>query len=578
MMIHTKEFRFLRHPYRRRLLWCCHVLLLCLLVIAGCSTSNQPQGDTPRGGELRWAIVGVKDLSSLDPAHADEQQSIIVMRLIYGGLVRLDENLVVQPDGAERWDVSDDGKTYTFHLRKDLKFADGTPVMAQDFSASIHRALAPQTGAYSAPALFRHIAGAPDFIDGKTDSISGVQVVDDATLKITLDAPLAYFLSLLSASNMLLVPHQFIEQKGDAWTEQAFGTGPFRVKEWRHNEEIVLEANPNYWPGMPGIDIIRMPFFEDSETAYQQYIQGNIDICGNHQAGVPANRVAEAQALPGFVSASALAVRYIGFNNKLSPFDLTSVRQAFALAVDKTDLAERVLQDTVEPTSRILPLGLAGTKISVQGQSFDAQAARAALKLSGYLSGNELPPITLTYGEEGDNAVVAQALQTYWRDTLGVAVVLEGLPLQEFSQRLDETYQNPSNGLLMYLSIWGADYPDPQNFLSQQLLTDSPNNNGHWSDSTFDELVNRADRMGGYDERDERLKLYSQAEQVALDNVGWLPLYNPRMNILMRPSVKGLVFTPQDIIAPDWTKVRIATDKPSSLSGVENNLLALSLR
>lgn len=532
------------------------LLVVALVTLAGCGNAPAAVDELPRGGELRWAGVGVQDLATIDPAHANEQQSITVMRLVFGGLVRLDENLMIQPDGAESWKVSDDGKTYTFTIREGLMFGDGTPVTAADFVYSIDRALSPETGAYGADYM-RHIVGAGDVIDGKAETTRGVRAIDERTLEIELDEPVAYFISWLTSPQLFFVPKDLIEREGANWTEQAIGTGPFRVREWRHNEEIILEANPHYWGGMPGIDTIRMPFFQDSEKAYQEHRQGNLHISGNPQAGIPAVRVAEAQTLPDFQSAPALAVRYVGFNNQLAPFNNVSVRQAFVLAVDKVELTEQVLSGTARPTDRILPQGMAGSQYSVVGHEFDPDAARAALQLAGYLSGQELPPITLAYGREGDNAKVAQTLERYWETTLGVDVTVEGLDLTLFSKRLDETYLDAENGLQMYLSIWGADYPDPQNFLSQQLRTGLPNNNGHWSNSDFDRLVDRADRMGAQELRDERMQLYNQAEQIAVKEVGWLPLYNPRMNIMMSPRVHGLVFTPQDVIAPDWTRVRV---------------------
>ncbi len=543
-------------PYMLALRWLMLVVLLTLMACSGTDTASTPQ-DVPRGGELRWSVDGISDLSELDPAHASEQQSIIVMNLIFGGLVRLDADLKVEPDAAESWEVSQDGKTYTFTLRKNVQFGDGTPVTAHDFVYSVNRALSPETGAYGAPSHLKPIVGAEDVIEGEATEASGLRALDEQTVQIELDEPRAYFLAQLTSVNTFFVPKHLIEEKGDTWSEEAFGTGPFRVKEWQHYEEIVLEANPHYWRGQPGIDTIRMPFFQDSAESYERYLQNELDIVGNRQIGIPSGRVEEAQQLPGFQSAPALALRYIGFNNTIPPFDNTSVRRAFALSVDRLDLAQSALQNTVEPTSRILPRGLAGSKLPVTGQAFDPDGARAALRLAGFLSGSSLPPVTLTYAKEGDNALVAETLQRYWRDTLGVDVNIQGIDLDTFSQRLDETYETPDRGLQMYLSIWGADYPDPQNFLSQQLRSGLPNNNGHWFNAEFDELVDEADTMGAQEKIDERLELYNKAEQIALDEVGWMPLYNPRMNILLRPTVQGLVFTPQDIIARDWTMVRI---------------------
>lgn len=537
------------------------VLIAMLLVVATACEGSGSAENLPRGGQLRWSIDGVNEIATLDPALAGEQQSVMVIKLIYAGLVRLDDNLEVQPDGAERWDVSEEGKTYTFHLRDGLAFADGTPVTAEDFVYSLTRALSPETGAYSAPSQFRHIVGATELTNGTTNVLSGVRAVDERTLEIKLDEPIAYFLSLLTQTNAFAVPRSLIETHGEAWMDHAYGTGPFRLKEWRHREGLLLEANPNYWRGMPGIDTIWMPFHQDSNESLRAYLGGELDIMGNPQAGIPASRVADVKELPDFRTSPALAVRYVGFNNRLAPFDNDYVRQAFARAADRLLLAEQTLAGTVEPTNRILPQGLAGSKFPVQGQTFDPDDTRAALRLAGYLSGQDLPPITLTYANEGDNEAVARTLQKFWRDTIGIDVTLQGVDLSTFSNRLDETYNNPERGLQMYLSVWGADYPDPHNFLSQQLRTGSPNNNGHWSNAEFDALVDKADKMGGFDQREERLRLYNEAEQIALTEVGWMPLYNPRINVMVRPEVHGLTFTPKDLIASNWTKVRIEQEE-----------------
>lgn len=548
---------------RPRLLHILALVLVCILGLGNCSPANTPD-ELPRGGELRWGILGVTDLTTLDPAHADEQQAVMVIDLIFDGLVRMDENLVVQPDGAESWQVSEDGTTYTFTLREGLTFGDGTPVTAQDFVYSINRALTPSTGAYAAPSQLQHIVGAEEVIRGEANTARGLVALDERTLQIQLDEPVAYFLSLLTFPHTFAVPRELAETNNEAWNERAFGTGPFRLREWTPGDSITLEANPHYWDGLPGIDTIWMPFLPDNEEAYQLYKQGDMDTIGSMQTGIPAARVSEVESLPDFRTAPALAVRYIGFNNHRDPFNNVSVRQAFALAVDRINIVQGVLAGTAEPTGRILPEGLAGSKLPVNEQAFDPDGARSALRLAGYLSGNELPPITLTYGLEGDNTAVAEMIQRSWREILGADVQLEAMELSEFSRRLDETYQNPEEGLDIYLSFWGADYPDPHNFLSQQLRSGSPNNNGHWSNPEFDRLVAQADQMGGLEQRDERLRLYNQAEQIALREVGWIPLYNPRINALVRPTVHGLEFTPLSIIAPDWTGVRIATEQEQS--------------
>jgi ABC-type transport system substrate-binding protein len=514
-----------------------------------------PTNATP-ADTLRWSLDGISNLEILDPARPGGLPSVTVLSLVFGGLVRLDDQMEVQPDGASDWEVSADGKIYTFTIREGLTFADGTPVTAEDWAYSINRALAPETASYGAPAQLSHIVGARDVIEKRTKTASGVRVLDPQQLEITLDAPLAYFLSQLVYPYTYVVPRGLVE-RSDNWASEAYGTGPYRVESIVANEGIRLVANERYWRGKPGVPKIYLPFNLDSATSYQQYRAGELDIMGSWQSPVPSALVADAQQLPGFQTAAILATRYIGFNNQLAPFDNVDVRRAFALAIDKQKVVDQTLRGNGIAADRILPTGLIGSQIPIVPLTFNPQAARDALAAAGYPGGQGLPPITLAYAIEGDNKVVTEMLVEMWQEHLDVAVQLKPLDLDTFSKGLDTTYRTPTDGLQMYYSIWGADYPDPHNFLSQQLRSDTANNNSHFSDAQFDRLVNEADQLGDRSQIERRLQLYAQAEQIAIDKVGWLPLFYPEFNILLNPRVEGLVITPNGLIAQDWAKVRL---------------------
>lgn len=545
--------------YKRAILFSC--LWIIALVFSACTAATAPAApdaapesaatDGPQ--TLIWSVEGVNELPGLDPANPQNAQSIQAINLIFGGLVKLDDQLNVVPDGAASWTVSEDGKTYTFTIREGLTFADGAPVTAQNFADSINRALQPETASYGASFQLGHIVGANDVASGAATAASGIAVVDDRTLQITLDDNVPYFLAQLTYPVSFVVPMHAVEQDPTGWTETAFGTGPFKVKEWQHNQKLILEPNPNYWAGAPSIAGVELPFFQDSETAYQLYRTGGLDIMGSQQNPIPSARVPEVKDSPDFHSAASFAVRYVGFNNRKAPFDNAQVRRAFAMAVDKATLADAVLNGAVAPTDRLLPPGFTGSQLPVQGLAFDPAAAKQELVAAGYGDSNPFPQVTFTYGVEGDNERVATFLQQQWKENLGVDVVLEPLELATFSKNLDTTYLTPDQGLQFYLSIWGADYPDPQNFISQQLRSDSPNNNGHWENAQFDELAIQADTFLGPAE--ERLQLYNQAEQIAVDEVGWLPLYVPQFSVLIRPEVTGYSLTGQGLIFPDWANV-----------------------
>jgi oligopeptide transport system substrate-binding protein len=547
-------------PRARRALATLLTLVTALAALAGC-VGQPPRAQEP-SGTLRWSLEGVSDITRLDPARLGGNQSNIPVYLIFGGLVRINDRLQVVGDGAERWQISQDGLVYTFTLRRDLRYGNGDPVTAQQFADSFARAIAPDTGTGFALTFLANVIGAADVAAGRADSIAGVKALDDQTLQITLDSPRGYFLSQLTYGLMYLSPPAIGD--GEEWLSNAYGTGPFRVKSRDPGKGLVLEGNPYYWAGPPGVKEVTFSFFPTTGAALTAYQAGQLDIMGSVQAGVPAERLDEVRDVPGFQTINTTVTRYIGFNNAVAPFNNVFVRQAFAQSVDKDALASRVLGGTVAAADRILPQGFPGSSQGIEPLGFDPVNARAALGLAGYVSGADLPPVALTY-DQGDVDVVrvAEALQAGWRDTLGIDVRLEPVPVETLIARLDAMIADPADpdtAMQMYVSVWGADYPDPQNFISLQLHSQSPYNNGHWENAEFDRLTDEADRLSAEQDKDERYKLYRDAEQIAINEVGWLPLYNPQVTLVIRPTVTGLVptVTPQGILAADWTKVRVA--------------------
>ncbi|MCA9903283.1 MAG: peptide ABC transporter substrate-binding protein [Anaerolineae bacterium] len=534
---------------KSRVLLSVFLLLLFTFVLALHPISAQADGVN-----LRWSIEGINDLPSLDPAKASDSQGFTVIGLLYGGLVRLDGDLNVIPDLAESWTVSDDGLVYTFTLREDSLFSDGSAITADDVVWSLTHALDPNTGGWTGPFYLSNIVGANEVAEGSAAELAGAVAVDARTVELTISQPSAYFLSQLTFGSAKVVSKAQAEADPSGWENAPVTSGPFQVQAWNHGQNIILVPNTNYWQA-PTIATLTMPFIQDSETAYQLYITGELDIMGSQQNGIPSVHVPDSEMMPDFRSTPLFAVRYVGFNNTIPPFDNVNVRRAFALAIDKETLANDVLGGTVVPSDRILPLGIPGSELPIDGLSFDPDGAKAALAEAG-VTPETIGQVTLTYGVEGDNERVVTVLQAMWQENLGVAVTLEPLELTTFSARLNETYETPETGIQAYYSVWGADYPDPQNFISQQLRTGVGNNNGHYSNAEFDALVDEADVLTGDVER--RMSLYNDAEQIAVNEVGWLPLFNPRLNILVRPEVEGIVFNGQGLIIPDYSALTVS--------------------
>ncbi|MBF6614676.1 MAG: hypothetical protein IVW55_16315 [Chloroflexi bacterium] len=499
------------------------------------------------GGTLRWSNEGVSEIDTLDPPKTQSSNSIMASSLIFEGLVRLDSKLTVQPAGAESWTISPDGKTYTFTIRKGLKWADGTAVTSEDFRYSLERALSQAFANGSAGYYLSNIQGAPDWTAGKAQGLSGVTTDGPDKLVIKIQKAGVYFLDQLTYTGGAVVPKKLIDQYQDKWVEHAMGTGPFILTEWKHNQSLALAPNPNYWKGKLQLGGISMPFVQDPETAYQLYQTNQLDIMGSQQ--FPPARVADMTGKPGFQQVPQFFDAYVGFNNKKVPLDNVNLRRALALAVDKKTLADQVLGGAAVATDHIVPPGMPGYFDALKPLAFNVDQAKQELTRAGSIGKISL---SFTTGQ-ADFDKVAATLQQMWKQNLGLDVTLNGEEQGKFNDDLTAMANDPTkSNLEMYISVWGADYPDPQNFLTQQLHTGVGNNNGHWSDADFDKLTEQADIET---DQAKRMSLYNQAEQIAIDKVGWLPLYNGKGSILIRPTVKGLTYTAQGLFAEDWTQV-----------------------
>ncbi|MGE5139040.1 MAG: peptide ABC transporter substrate-binding protein [Rudaea sp.] len=509
------------------------------------------------GGVLRWGVEGVNELPAMDPPLAGASQSVGVINLVFEGLVRLDSELKIAPAGSDKWDIKDGGKTFVFHIRDGLKFANGDPVTAEDFAYSLNRAFGKDFANGNAGYYLSNISGSTDVTEGKADKIKGVKVIDPQTLEIDLDSPSVYFLYQLTFPASFVVPKKAIDADAKTWTDKAYGTGPFMVKEWKHNQSITLVPNPNYWMGQPKLSEIDLPFFQDAETAYKLYQTGGLDIMGTYD--FPTTHIPDVSSLPDFHQVNQFFVTYIGFNNAKKPFSDVAVRQAFAKAVDKKTLVDKVLQGAVVQADTLIPPGMPGfTQADTTLQAFDKAAAQKLLSDAGYADGKGFPKVAISINNQDPNySKIAAFLQQQWKENLGVQVDINTEELAKFNDDLTAMANKPDdpNAFTMYLSVWGADYPDPQNFVSQQLQTGVGNNNGHYSNKQFDDLTKQADVET---DSAKRYSLYQQAEKIALTEVGWLPLYYGKANILIRPKVQNLVVTPQGIFAkPDWTAVTV---------------------
>ena len=498
---------------------------------------------------------------TLDPALAREARSGRYIREIFSGLVTLDESLQVVPDIAERWKVNKDGTIYTFYLRRGVRFHDGTEVKAGDFKYSLERTCDPETESPTADTYLGDIVGVKEMLDGEAEEISGVKVINEYTLQITIDAPKAYFLAKLTHSPAFVVDQTNVES-GAEWWRNPNGTGPFRLRQWEEDELIILEQNDIYY-GELG-EVKNVVFRLWGGIPMRMYETGEIDVTHVYLDDIervldPANPLNKE-----LITAPELSLWYIGFNITKPPFDDAKVRQAFCHAIDKDKIIEVVLKGATTRADGILPPGMPGYSEDIKGPSFDVERARELIQQSEYGDVTKLPQITFTTSGRGAVSDVNEALIDMWRKNLGVEVEIRQLEPETYFQVLKEEKDE------LYESGWIADYPDPENFLDILFHTGSEENSGEYSNPEVDTLLEQA-RV----EQDvtARMRLYQQIEQMLVNDAACLPLYFDVNYLLVKLYVEGLVLTPMGILTLKDVSLKEST---SNVTQVEGGIEVLS--
>jgi oligopeptide transport system substrate-binding protein len=452
---------------------------------------------------------------------------------LYSGLVSFDPRLNLTPDLAETWDVSADGTVYTFHLRPNAVFHDGRPVTASDFVYSWERALSPALASDTALTYLGDILGAKEMAAGQADHVSGLRAVDDHTLEVTIDAPKPYFLLKLTYPTAFVLDKKNVES-GSEWYRQPNGTGPYKLIEWTSFQRMVYQANADFYLGAPSIPYVVVNLYSgDSQRLYES---GEVDITSVYsiERFTDPTEPLHNELLTGV----NLCTSYVVFDNTRPPFDDVNVRKAFSMAFNRQQYIDVVMRGHALPAIGLYPPGLPGFNIALQGLPYDPAAARDLLKQSKY--GANLPPIVYTNSGLGSyvSADVAALIQM-WEQNLGVTITVENI---EPNYYLESIYSG--NHGQIFDGGWCADYPDPENFADVLFHTGSQQNNGGYSNPALDAILEQART-----ERDvtQRIALYQQAEQMIVDDAPVLFTVHYLSYQLVKPYVKGYVFTPIDI-------------------------------
>ncbi|MDD5037990.1 MAG: peptide ABC transporter substrate-binding protein [Dehalococcoidales bacterium] len=507
------------------------------------NTTGTTNATKPRGGEL---IHLGTDPPTLDPHLVSDAYSATITVEVFGGLVTLDHDLKVVPDLAENWQVSPDGKTYTFSLRRDAKFHNGKPVTANDFKWSLERAADPKTQSPTVDTYLGDVVGVREKLRGESTEITGVKVIDEHTLEITIDAPKVYFLSKLTYHTACVLDRENVEASRE-WFKKPNGTGPFKLKEYVPGELLILERNANYHLGAPYLDRVR--FLLAGGSPMVMYENDEIQITGVGLADL--DRVTDPSSTLSkelHTSPPGFEIGYIGLNILQPPLDDIKVRQALTYAINKEEIAEKVLANQVKPAYGILPPGFPAYNSDLEGLRYDPDKAKSLLAESKYGTDlTKLPRLTITVPGELGTAIGLdlEAILAMWRDTLGITVDVQQVEWATFVKDL-HAYR-----LQMFSVGWVADYADPQDFLDLLFHSQSVNNEVRYNNPEVDRLLEAA-RI----ETDEttRFSLYRQAEETIVSDAPWIPLWHSGGGfVLIKPEAKDFPLLP--MIAPKYRYV-----------------------
>jgi len=563
--------------------------LLSMLIVAcggGSTSSNTTNGTTQKAPGNKQVFVdatpvrGLSDVKTLDPALDGDLYSANAINMIYTGLVEFDDKLNVRDELAQSHSISSDGLTYTFNLRSNLKFSDGTALTSKDVAYSIDRALQPATKSPVAGTYLNLVKDSDKLLNGKIKTIIGDSIMtpDANTVTITIVKKAAYFLDALTYQDAYVVERKLIDQYGARFTDhlsdgQGGGSGPFMIKKYTRGQEIDFVPNPYFYGNKPQLKEVIFPFYKDRETLYKAYQTGVVD-----NTGVSSVHLAQAKQLTNeFHNVPQLAISYYTMNYLVKPFDNIKVRQAFDLALNKDEIVHAVYKDTQIATNHMVPKGMPGYYAGLKGpdgtQSTAGNPILAKQLLTQGLQEEGMTVASLgtvsIYSSSAGSADTRDAFaaeQQMWQNALGVTVKFVD---EDFNKLTSDTIAATGNpkGIAMWGLGWGADYPDAQDFTTLQIDNGSPQNNQNYGqNSSANSAAQKAvqqqlEAADANSDATARIQQYNTAEQQLTNDVAWLPVFQQGAQELRKPCVVGVPDSSNGQIYPvSWANIYISTD------------------
>lgn len=462
-------------------------------------------------------IINGVEPESLDPSIVTGQPDGRVCLALFEGLTSRNAAGAIQPGMAERWDISPDGKTYTFHLRA-ARWSNGDPVTAHDFERTWERVLNPNFVSKYAEQLYYIDQGEEYKLGEVTDFKKvGVRALDDRTLEVRLKNPTPFFLDLCAFTTLLPVHLPSIQKWGDDWIKpgKLVCNGAYQLADWRIDDYIRLKANPHYWRA----DTVRLKTIDllpiaNASTAFNLFYAGKVDIIIDKSL-IPTLILNEIRKESYFHANPFLATYFYRFNTTRKPFNDPRVRRALAIAIDKTRLVTRLTKAGELPAGSFTPPGIPGYSVP-QGLGYDVAKARELLAQAGFPNGKGFPRFEILYNNSELNQQIATEIQAMWHDQLGLNVVLRTQEWKVYLNTLDSLDYDVAR------SSWVGDYNDPNTFLDC-FVTGRGNNRTGYSNPEYDKLISEANALRDPAARMAKLR---QAETILIEHdLPLVPLY-----------------------------------------------------
>ena len=447
-----------------------------------------------------------------------------------------DASKLVTYGAAESHTVSDDGKTYTFKIRKDSKWSDGSPLNAHDFVYSWKRVLTKETGA-DYVSMLHIIENAKAYTDGKTNFENvGIKAKDDYTLVVKLTNPTPYFLELVAFYTYFPVPKAAVEKHAEKWTrpENIVSNGAYNLATYEPQKKVILKANKHYWDqANVKIKDVKLSIITDANARVNAYKTGQLHWTG---AGLPVAQIAGLLAHEDYFQEPLLGVYYFRLNvSKEGPLTNPKIREALSLAIDRNSLVDNTLNGMFTVADSYVP-PIAGYS-SITKTSYNIKKAKDLLAEAGFPKGKGFPKVSLLYNTDENHKLVAESVQAMWKRNLGIDITLNNKEWATYLADVDSlSYEIARAG-------WIGDYNDPHTFLSMWKSDDGNNDTG-WKNSKYDELI---DSIESETDKAKRVTLMQQAEKILLTEGPIIPIYFYTNNMLRSTAIKGFKAHNRDV-------------------------------